>query len=161
MNRVLQWVKGHDPFANEKDKAYLEADDFFKRMKDYRPSLWTRITRLVNSVWSFFRYDIPQGLYGLWYWKKFAWKWREWDFLFLLDAIKLHLEKLGPTLENGWAEGGAKSHREIKIALNLLERIQVGTTYKGMEFEKRNKLENRDWNMLFNLMRRKGRTWWD
>lgn len=51
------------------------------------------------------------------------WNDRDWDYHYILILLKTKLEKMIPIFENGYHTGSKKSAKEIKICVNLLERL--------------------------------------
>ena len=97
-------------------------DTFFESLKDM---LWhnSRLGKLVDL----FRYDIPNFIKNLWYFKGVLWRFRYWDARHNLDIFKVSLERTIKSLENGSEEDVsrlkkiARMKRVIELLDNFIE----------------------------------------
>lgn len=85
--------------------------------------VWYAVSRPFRRFYSYCRYDIHQGIYGLYYWARFAWTWRTWDYAYGLRALQLHLKALEPALRHGHHVNGERDADQVKEALFLIDRI--------------------------------------
>ena len=83
--------------------------------------------------------------------------------------MQLHLTKLEVAVREGHAESGKRDAKRIRIALELLRRIlrdDGGDYWDLMQAgkitrERAQRLNQRDWDMFWNLCRRQMHRWWD
>ncbi len=114
------------------------------------------------GVWSRYR-DLANGLRGLAYWAPFAWKWRSWDYEFVLYAIEHGLKAMEPALRNGDSAEGEKRAQEVRVALELLRRLTgdtESTITSTEDWAAHLGAKVRAWDELFPLLHKKMRRWW-
>lgn len=120
-------------------------------------------------MWSLYR-DIANGLYGLYYWAPFAWRWRSWDYSDVLKATEHGLRALEPVVRDGDGVEGKKRAQEMRVALELLRRIDADEYFLNLyvtkdDWERRFDIDaaarERDWDMLFEVLRKRMRRWWN
>ncbi len=105
--------------------------------------------------------DLANGLRGLYYWAPFAWKWRSWDYAFVLYAIEHGLKALEPALRDGHGVDGERRAQEIRVALELLRRILGDVDISStQDWESYMAAEARAWDELFPLLHKRMRRWW-
>lgn len=120
---------------------------------------------------SWLRYDTVNGVRGLLYWAKFAWRWRSWDSHFALAALQHSLKALEPVLRNGHAMYGSDRADEVKAAVALLDRI-LKSDYiltdndpeclsREFSLKVQNQANRRDLKELTRIMNKSLYRWWD
>lgn len=125
-----------------------------------------KIKTYFRQFISYVRYDIPNGIRGLIYWAPIAWRWRSWDYQYGLDAFAHHLRALEEACRMGSSVTGEAEAKRIRIALELLRR-HVEDPYSDqlrtnkLSYQEYAALRERDWDYLWNLIRKYLRRWWD
>ncbi len=116
-------------------------------------------------IWSLYR-DLANGLNGLYYWVPFAWRWRSWDFQYMLNAVEHCLKAMEPVIRDGIACSADRRAKEIRIALELLRRyredVHCGLLVSS-ELDVKGYTTNRqrDWDSLWEIIRKRGQGWWE
>ena len=72
-----------------------------------------RIVKTIKRVWNFFRYDIHQGVRNLFYFFPVVWKYRVWDYEYILPFILYGLRDIRSSISTGLE---SESTRDPKIA---------------------------------------------
>lgn len=158
---------GMDSFKSEWIKQF---DDYWANMHPVKRFCIRKIEHPVKRFISYVRYDIHQGFYGLYYWGKFAWTWRPWDWACGVRALELHLKALEPCLRNGSSESGPKTADEVKQALFLIKRIleddypldnKADCLSEKQNFQNAIHGPSRDLTQLTQLLDKKLMRWWN
>lgn len=143
-------------------------NDWYMEIMNYRPTLWERIWWPISRKIDYVRYEIPNGLRGLWHWFPFAWKWRPWDYEDGLLALHHHLVPLEKCVREGISMDREQCARDIRVAIRLIERItdrdfEQGQRLFSGEITGKQALAIGNWesDYLYTLLRRKSRRWWD
>lgn len=113
--------------------------------------------------------DVPQGIRNLITWFPVIWRDRWWDHYFLYSILKKKLE----LMEKGFRTYGIGLHSEkdaknMKKCILLLDRL-INNDYIDYKrgdnlqasIEKEERMINQDLDLLFKIIRRQIRTWWD
>ncbi len=96
----------------------------------YTDSFFKSIKTIINrqrwywKVWDFIRYDLPKGIYNIFYFWGVIWRFRSWDSSFQLKILARSLEPLVKNIEGGYEveETRLKKVESIKRAIEILNR---------------------------------------
>lgn len=142
--------------------------------------MFNNIRNLTDDViwrWAqrkFRLYIIEYGVKNIIYWFPIVWQDRWWDHIFLYSILNHKLKQM----EKGFREDGCHVYHEqdakkIKICVLLLDRLQNDAyiDYKNergwepelfkFELDKEEHMMNQDLDLLFKILRKHIRTWWD
>ena len=108
------------------------------------------------------RYSI-RNLYN---WFPIIWNDRDWDHAFIEYLLEHKLRRMydrfsdpNKTIVNWETERGARALKALRICIVILDRRRNGFYYSGIE--ESYEMEQRDWKLLFTLMEKYMRWWWD
>lgn len=79
--------------------------------------------RKLKDAKDFVVYDIPQGITSICKWIPTLWADRNWDHYFIFTVLKKKLQFTEPVLRNGFSVEGSKRADEVKLCINLIDRI--------------------------------------
>ena len=103
--------------------------------------------RIMQTVYEFFRYDIPYGIRNVVRFFLLIWRYRTWDYLYTLMLLRYSLQKLCKTVETGHEvdETRLPKVEAMQRALTILDHI-VDDKYTGLaEQEKGAVSPHGDW----------------
>ena len=106
------------------------------------------------------------------------WSDEDWDYMYLMRLIQFKITRMREHMQkHGHHTQVKKMFRRMQIVETLIDRIEHEDYGRPEYFEwvKRGELqeefhkvlervvysENNDWNMVFDIIRRYGRKWWD
>ena len=124
------------------------------------------------KIKDFFR-GIKPGLRNVIRWFPVIYKDRWWDHSFLYPILKKKLELMEENFRlRGCHVGNEKDAKNMKICVLLLDRLinDAYIDYNGergwapevkWSYEKEEEMINQDLDLLFKLLRKHIRTWWD
>lgn len=142
--------------------------------------------RLISEVY----WDSRQGVASIWDWLPILWYDRDWDWCYLMEMMERKFLRMAKVMDRGYHVGADLSARELRMAAQLCKRIRNTHYYWVWDDPIRNKdwapplgpwhhrydnhmfdkkyhkcyddyMIEQDTDLLFKLMRRKLRTWWD
>ena len=113
---------------------------------------------------------IKQGIRNLIIWFPVIWKDRWWDHSFLYSILRYKLSLMEEGFRTrGMSINSEKDAHNIKICVLLLDRliedayidysIKVGNIRKS--FDEQEQMTNQDLDLLFKILRKQIRVWWD
>lgn len=112
----------------------------------------------------------------LWAYLPVLWRDRDWDYAFLLRLMQLKISRMRLGM-NDWPSN-RKHFKRMRVIELLIERL-IADDYCRYEHDQwynhdrfndekirdivlhAQHQEDQDWNMIFNLIKRYGRRWWD
>lgn len=117
-----------------------------------------------------FRRYILYPIRNLVYWFPVIVSDRDWDSVYILKILHHKLNSMEYAANNYWHWiGKEKEAHRIRIASELCKRL-IADDYVFMfanikdprrKYHMQGYMENQDWNMLFDILRKHGRKWWD
>jgi hypothetical protein len=138
------------------------------KIKDYwRRSRWW--LEKHGLTW----HDIKQGVKNLIYWFPAVWLDRWWDHFFLYRILIRKLSQMEKGFrEHGHSTNSEKDAKNIKICILLLDRLvkdgYIDYNEEGLQesnirisHNKEEQMINQDLDLLFKILRKQIRCWWD
>ncbi len=130
-----------------------------------------RAFKKLDQAW----YALKQGLQNLWYWLPFIWSDRDWDWIWLAKIMEAKLRKMHKNTRNWNVEGADKAAREMLVCAELLRRLRCGyygeslplgqdweiAKYRWNWHKHVEAIDKQDIELLFTLLRKHMRSWWD
>ena len=122
---------------------------------------WWKIRDFVGGI--------RPGIENLITWFPVIWKDRWWDHSFLYSILRKKLELMEEGFRNhAWSANAEKDAKNMKKCILLLDRL-INDDYidysKGNNIrnslEKEEMMINQDLDLLFKIIRKQIRTWWD
>lgn len=126
----------------------------------------------IFRIKSFFKYycyyNIKNGLYNFWRYRKIIWNDRNWDFMYLNQLVLFKLKLMLHHMENHALE--YEGIEECKNSIRqTIEKIEAYEEYeeKGIPYKDIKELENNDMMMAkvledaYLIIGRECRKWWD
>jgi hypothetical protein len=112
-----------------------------------------------NEIRVFFR-DIGQGVRNLIKWFPVIWKDRQWDHFFMLYMLQFKLKLMSKFFKTGSCSMRSEEDASnMDKCIYLLERI-MKEDYKG-SYDHQDYMMKQDLTLLFEIMRKQVRAWWD
>lgn len=119
--------------------------------------------------------NIKQGLQNLIYWLSVIWKDRNWDYTFLYRIMEHKLAKMEKFfIEKAISTNALEDSRNIRLCKLLLQRLKTeaysdnlmtkhinALCRKGSIFGYEDYMINQDLDLLFKIMRKQIKNWWD
>jgi hypothetical protein len=116
--------------------------------------------KLYNCRIARFSRTIRQGISNLVKWFPVIWKDRQWDHFFILQMMKFKLELMSKFFKTkAWSTRAEDDAKNMDQCIHLLDRI-LKDDYKG-SYEHQDYLLKQDLALLFEIMRKHVRCWWD
>ena len=115
-------------------------------------------------------HGIKQGIRNLIIWFPVIWKDRWWDHSFLYSILRFKLSLMEEGFRTrGMSINSEKDAHNIKICILLLDRLQNDAYIDYSEklvnvrrsFKEQEQMINQDLDLLFKILRKQIRVWWD
>ena len=145
----------------------------------------------LSEVYSFIRYGVPHFIKNVYTYRKALWDTYNFDYSGSLHYLQIHLEQLEPAIRNGHHLYGEKTADKVKVCRLLIERIlnnseQYSIYDLDIDFSERKfkiqhipkntehprygsrlymdiskNREQQDWDLLFKMLHKHMRGFWD
>ncbi len=130
---------------------------------------WPRV-QLRRLYW-FLQHTFYYGPKNLIRWVPMVWKTGSWDWTFLTEMMELKIREMADSIEkNGHHLGAKRNVRQMRICVHILRRLDTDIYVKNASkrfgrgrytLEYSEELQKQDLHLLFTIMEKHLRSWWD
>lgn len=107
-------------------------------------------------------YNLKNGIYNLWRWFPIVWRDRDWDWAYTASIMEWKFRKLADCMENGHHLHGKRDARRVRVACEILRRLQNDTeVYYNGNAKDGNRHMREDQAYLGRLLGKYLTHWWD